>query len=72
MRFRNAIQAIFGNLKRYVTSMWKEIGSYAARFTAFGTDIYANEVVRSCIRSLAEHTSKANVRVLRDGKQVIS
>ena len=69
MRFRNAIQAIFGNLKRYVTSMWKEIGSYAARFTAFGTDIYANEVVRSCIRSLAEHTSKANVRVLRDGKQ---
>lgn len=69
MRFRNAIQAIFGNLKRYVTSMWKEIGGYAARFTAFGTDIYANEVVRSCIRSLAEHTSKANVRVLRDGKQ---
>lgn len=69
MRFRNAIQAIFGNLKRYVTSMWKEIGGYAARFTTFGTDIYANEVVRSCIRSLAEHTSKANVRVLRDGKQ---
>ena len=69
MRFRNAIQAIFGNLKRYVTSMWKEIGSYAARFTEFGADIYRNEVVRSCVRSLAEHTSKANVRVLRDGKQ---
>lgn len=47
--------------------MWREIGSFTASFTSFGTDIYANEVVRACIRTLAEQTSKANVRVLRDG-----
>lgn len=68
MKFRNAIKAIFGGIKNYVTSMWKEIGGYAARFTPFGRDIYQNEVVRSCIRALAEHTSKANVKVLRDGQ----
>jgi HK97 family phage portal protein len=65
--FRNAIKSIFGGLKNYVTSMWQEIGSYRSVFTSFGSDIYANETVRSCIRTLAEHTSKANVKVLRDG-----
>jgi HK97 family phage portal protein len=49
--------------------MWREIGSYTATFTMFGKDIYANEVVRACIRTLAEHTSKANVQVLRDGEK---
>lgn len=67
MKFRNAIKSIFGNVKSFVSSMWKEIGSYTATFTMFGKDIYANEVVRACIRTLAEHTSKANVQVLRDG-----
>lgn len=67
MKFRNAIKAIFGGIKNFVTSAWREIGSYTARFSSFGTDIYANEVVRACIRTLAEHTSKANVKVLRDG-----
>lgn len=69
MNFRNAIKSIFGRIKTYVTSTWKEIGGYTSRFSAFGRDIYANEVVRACIRTLAEHTSKANVKVLRDGKQ---
>lgn len=67
MKFRNAFKAIFGGIKKYVTSAWKEIGTYVSRFTGFGIDIYANEVVRACIRTLAEHTSKANVKVLRDG-----
>lgn len=67
MKFRNAIKAIFGREKNFATSAWKEIGSYTARFSSFGTDIYANETVRACIRTLAEHTSKANVKVLRDG-----
>ena len=69
MRFRNAVKAIFGGIKNFITSTWKEIGTYTARFSSFGTDVYANEVVRACIRTLAEHTSKANVKVLRDGKQ---
>lgn len=67
MNFRNAIKAIFGGIKNYVTSAWKEVGGYTARFSSFGTNVYANEVVRACIRTLAEHTSKANVKVLRDG-----
>jgi len=67
VNLRNAIKSIFGGLKNYVTSMWQEIGSYRSVFTSFGSDIYANETVRSCIRTLAEHTSKANVKVLRDG-----
>lgn len=70
MKFRNAIKSIFGGIKNYVSSAWKEIGSYSARFTSFGTDIYANDVVRSCIRTLAKHTSKASPSVLRDGKTV--
>lgn len=41
-------------------SHWKEFGRYSAQFSAFGSDIYASELVRSCIRPLAEHTSKAN------------
>lgn len=67
MDFRNAIKSIFGGLKTYVTSMWREIGGYRSVFSSFGSDIYANETVRACIRTLAEHTSKANVKVLRDG-----
>ena len=66
-QIRNAIKAIFGGIKNYVTSAWREIGGYVARFSSFGGNIYANEVVRACIRTLAEHTSKANVKVLRDG-----
>ena len=67
MNFRNAIKAIFGGIKNYATTVWKEVGGYTARFSSFGTNVYANEVVRACIRTLAEHTSKANVKVLRNG-----
>lgn len=42
------------------TSTWRELGTYNAFFLAFGTDIYKSGVVRSCIRPLAEHSSKAN------------
>lgn len=39
---------------------WQELGRYNATFTNFGADLYKSEVVRACIRPLAEHTSKAN------------
>lgn len=39
---------------------WKELGSYNAQFYTFGADLYRSDLVRSCIRPLAEHTSKAN------------
>lgn len=39
---------------------WKELGRYNAQFTGFGADLYKSEIVRACIRPLADHTSKAN------------
>lgn len=41
------------------TSRWQELGAYTAIFSLFGNDIYKSETVRSCIRPLAQHTSKA-------------
>lgn len=66
MTFRNAVQMIFGKVKNFVTSSFRELGGYRATFSSFGTDIYADEIVRACIRTLAEHTAKANVKVLRN------
>lgn len=73
MEWRNALNKIFGGVKNVVTvGTYKEIGTYSAYFSSFGTDIYANEIVRSSIRSLAEHSSKANAKVIRrvDGKKI--
>ncbi len=70
MNFRNAIKSVFGRIKKYVSTMWKEVGGYTARFSSFGTDMYADDVVRACIRTLAKHTSKASPSVVRDGKNV--
>lgn len=67
MRFRNAVNKIFGGIKTFASQKWQEIGGYFAHFSSFGSDIYANETVRACIRTLAEHTAKANVKVLRNG-----
>lgn len=57
------LKNIFGNTKlvqKY--SRWKELGTYKSIFSSFGQDVYSSELVRSCIRPLAEHTSKANVK----------
>lgn len=41
---------------------FKELGTYKASFGSFGKDIYKSDDVRTCIRALSEHTSKANPR----------
>lgn len=41
---------------------WQELGGYRSYFTSFGNDMYKSDIVRSCIRPLAEHSSKANAR----------
>lgn len=51
---------IFRPLKSMRESRWREIGAYTAQFIPFGADMYQSDLVRSCIRTLAEHTSKAN------------
>ena len=68
MDFRGAIDALFGRPKKITTSSWQEVGNHQSYFTNGNPDVYANEVVRACIRTLAEHTAKANVKVVRDGK----
>lgn len=66
MEFRNAIKRIFGGVINVIKmGTWKEIGGYTATFSRFNGNIYSNEVVRSCIRALSEHSSKANVKVIR-------
>lgn len=40
-------------------SSWREVGGYFARFIPFGQNIYKSDIVRACIRPLAEYTSKA-------------
>lgn len=57
------LQNIFGNLRVVKTfARWRELGTYKATFSAFGTDMYQSDLVRSCIRPLAEHTSKATAK----------
>ena len=41
---------------------FKELGTFRAYFPPFGKDIYKSDDVRTCIRALSEHTSKANPR----------
>lgn len=54
---------IFKPLKKAAQSQtWQELGGYRAVFSVFGGDIYQSETVRSCIRPLAEFTSKAEAR----------
>lgn len=50
----------FKPLKSLKQARWKELGAYTAQFFPFGSDMYKSDIVRSCIRPLAEHTSKAN------------
>lgn len=65
MTLIGAIKAVFGRLKNITGTQWQEVGGYTSRFTPFGRSLYANDVARACIRALAEHSSKANVRVIR-------
>jgi len=53
------------------SSKWKEYGGYNSTFIPFGTNLYKSDLVRSCIRPLAEHTSKANARCSNERLQYI-
>lgn len=50
---------IFKKIKQKLQT-WREYGGFRSTFTRFGADIYASSIVRSCIRTLAEYTSKAD------------
>ena len=50
---------IFKKIKAKLQS-WREFGGFRSIFTNFGADMYASAIVRSCIRVLAEYSSKAD------------
>ena len=41
---------------------WRELGEYNAYFSAFGADLYKSDLVRSCIRPLADFSGKAEAK----------
>lgn len=45
---------------------WKEYGGYNAVFTPFNGNMWQSQAVRSCIRPLAMHTSKANAKCVKN------
>lgn len=57
------LSSIFKPVKKDQTrtyTQFQELGTFKSFFGSFGPDIYQSSIVRSCIRALAEHTSKAN------------
>lgn len=66
MSLKSTLISIFGAKKSVITSgNWREIGTYQSIFTAFDGNIYQNDLIRACVRTLAENTSKANVKCIR-------
>ena len=53
------IKDFFRPLRKTSVQRWQELGTYRATFTAFGENIYASDLVRACIRPIADMTSKA-------------
>ena len=51
---------IFRPLKSAKQTRWRELGAYTAIFSPFGQNMWQSDLVRSCVRPIAEHTSKAN------------
>lgn len=70
MTIRGAIQTVFGALGNRAAGIWREIGGYRAVFMPWDKDVFANETCRSCIRTLAEHTSKANAKLTNGDKKL--
>ena len=65
MDIRGAFKALFSGAKpSREAATWREVGSYMSYFAPYNSNLYANEVCRACIRTLSEHTSKANPKVL--------
>lgn len=65
MKNRRSLLDIFKPVKKdqvKTYTQFQELGTFKSYFGVFGNDIYASDDVRTCVRTLAEHTSKANPR----------
>lgn len=59
----NPIKMLLSRVKgagRRALSRFREMGGYTAVFRPFGRDAYRSDLVRACIRTLAEQTAKAD------------
>lgn len=65
---KNPFSTFFEKLRnvRHNFQRWREFGGYTARFHNFGKDINRSDLVRACIRPLADQTAKAFPHVARD------
>lgn len=65
---KNPFSTFFERLKevRHSFQRWREFGGYTATFHNFGRDINKSDLVRACIRPLADQTAKAFPHVARD------
>lgn len=70
LEWRNAVKSVFGLIKQRVSTHWQEIGGYRSSFSPFVGNLYSNETCRACIRTLAEHTSKANAKIACGDKRL--
>ena len=65
MKERRSILDLFKGVKKEQTqtyTQFKELNDYKSYFGTFGNNIFNSDDVRSCVRALSEHTSKANPR----------
>ena len=65
MKERRSILDLFKKEKPNQTktmTTFKELGTFRSIFGSFGGNIYNSDDVRTCVRALSEHTSKANPR----------
>lgn len=53
---------IFRPLRKSQVQRWKELGAYQSVFSVFGQDASRSDLVRSCIRPIAELSSKAEAK----------
>ena len=61
--------SIFRPLRKSTVQRWQELGTYNAVFSVFGNDIYNSSLVRSCVRPLADLTSKAEAKCMDESLQ---
>lgn len=65
MKERRSILDLFKGVKKEQTltfTQFKELNDFKSYFGNFGNNIFNSDDVRSCVRALSEHTSKANPR----------
>ncbi len=65
MEFRSMFSNIFGGKKQQEQQTYTKmemLNSYNPVFTSFGNDIFADELVRSCIHAIATHAGKLKAR----------